>query len=37
MKVIKIDLPPELRSVEIHTFADEHIGDEQCDMKRLIE
>ena len=37
MKVIKIDLPAEHSSIEIHTFADEHIGDEQCDMKRLIE
>lgn len=37
MKVIKSDLPSELQSVEIHLFADEHIGDEQCDMKRLIE
>ena len=36
MKVIKIDLPRELESVELHTFADEHIGDEHCDMKRLI-
>ena len=36
MKVIKIDLPRELPSVEIHTFADEHIGDEHCDLKRLL-
>lgn len=37
MKTIKIDLPEDLTSVEIHTFADEHIGDEHCDMKRLME
>lgn len=37
MITIKIDLPRELRSLEIHTFADEHIGDEHCDMKRLME
>ena len=37
MKTIKIDLPRELTEIEIHTFADEHIGDEQCDMKRLLE
>ena len=37
MKVIKIDLPRELLLLEIHTFADEHIGDEHCDMKRLLE
>ena len=36
MKVIKIDLPRELPSVEIHTFADEHIGDKQSDLKRLL-
>ena len=36
MKVIKIDLPRELPSVELHTFADEHIGDEGCDLKRLL-
>lgn len=37
MKIIKIDLPAELEQVELHIFADEHIGDEHCDMKRLIE
>lgn len=37
MITIKIDLPRELDSLEIHTFADEHIGDEHCDMKRLME
>jgi predicted phosphodiesterase len=37
MKIIKINLPRELETVEIHTFADEHIGDEHCDLKRLVE
>ena len=37
MKVIKIDLPRELTSVELHTFADEHIGDEHSDIKRVLE
>jgi hypothetical protein len=37
MKIIKIDLPRELSSVELHTFADEHVGDELCDIKRLME
>ena len=37
MKTIKIDLPRELEQIEIHTFADEHIGDEHCDIKRLLE
>ena len=36
MKVIKIDLPREIPSVELHIFADEHIGDEQSDLKRLL-
>ena len=36
MKTIKIDLPRELSSVEIHTFADEHLGDEHSDLKRLL-
>jgi hypothetical protein len=37
MKIIKIDLPRELESVELHTFADEHIGDEHSDLKRVIQ
>ena len=36
MKVIKIDLPRELTSIELHTFADEHIGDEHSDLKRVL-
>ena len=36
MKVIKIDLSEELKEVELHLFADEHIGDEHCDIKRLL-
>ena len=37
MNCIKIDLPRELPCLEVHTFADEHIGDEHSDMKRLRE
>lgn len=37
MKTIKIDLPRELEQVELHTFADEHLGDENCDVKRLMQ
>ena len=37
MKVIKIDLPRELQQVELHIFADEHYGDEHCDIKRLLQ
>lgn len=36
MKVIKIDLPQEITQLEIHPFADEHIGDDHCDIKRLL-
>ena len=37
MNIIKIDLPSDLQQVEIHTFADEHIGDPLSDMQRLTE
>lgn len=37
MKVIKVDLPDTISQLEIHVFADEHIGDEHCDMKRLLD
>lgn len=37
MKAIKIDLPREHKSIELHIFADEHIGDEHCDMARVLE
>ena len=37
MEIIKITLPRELESVELHTFADEHIGDEHSDINRVIE
>ena len=37
MKIVKITLPRELKSVEIHTFADEHIGDDNSDIKRVME
>ena len=36
MKVIKADLPREIEVLELHTFADEHIGDEHSDLKRLL-
>jgi predicted phosphodiesterase len=36
MKIIKIDLPRDLETVELHTFADEHIGDEHSDIKRVM-
>lgn len=37
MKVIKADLPQNIDVLELHTFADEHIGDACCDMPRLKE
>lgn len=36
MKVIKIELPQDIKLLEIHTFADEHIGDEHHDTERLL-
>ena len=36
MKVIKIDLDRDITQIEIHPFADEHIGDEFSDLKRLL-
>ena len=35
MKTIKIDIDQNFTEIEIHTFADEHIGDEHCDIERL--
>lgn len=35
MKVIKCDLPTDLEYIELHTFADEHVGDEHCDLQSL--
>ena len=37
MKTIKIELSQDISQLEIHTFADEHVGDEHCDIKRLLE
>ena len=37
MKVIKADLPQDIDILELHTFADEHIGDACCDLERLKE
>ena len=35
MKTIKISLPRELNSIEIHTFSDWHIGDKHCDLDAI--
>lgn len=37
MRVIKIELPAELQEIEIHTFADEHIGDEHSNIERVFQ
>ena len=37
MKSIKITLPREYSSIELHVFADEHIGDEHSDVKRVMD
>ena len=37
MNIIKVNLPRELESIELHVFADEHIGDEHSDINRVIE
>jgi predicted phosphodiesterase len=35
VKIIKADLPADIEILELHTFADEHIGDDCCDLERL--
>lgn len=37
MKTVKVDLPRDLQTAEIHTFADLHIGDAFCDIERIKE
>lgn len=37
MQVIKAELPTNIKTLELHTFADEHVGDENSDLKRLQE
>ena len=37
MKTVKVTLSEELKSVEIHIFADWHIGDKSCDMDAIRE
>lgn len=35
VNVIKADLPRNIKQLEIHIFADLHIGDKNCDMKLI--
>lgn len=37
MEIIKATLPREHDSIELHVFADEHIGDEHSDIKRVMD
>lgn len=37
MKTVKTTLSPDLKEIELHLFADEHIGDACCDIPRLKE
>lgn len=37
MKTVKINLPRDLKSIEIHTFSDWHIGDKACDITSIKE
>lgn len=37
MKAVKIDLSQDLEGIEIHTFADLHLGDKGCDIKLIQE
>ena len=37
MKTVKVELSQDLKQIELHTFADEHIGDANCDIARLKE
>lgn len=37
MEIIKTTLPREHETIEVHVFADEHIGDEHSDIKRVME
>lgn len=37
MKCIKVDLPTELKQIEIEIFADLHIGSKKCDYKSIME
>lgn len=37
MKTIKVELSQDIKQIELHTFADEHIGDANSDIARLKE
>lgn len=37
MKTVRADLSRDLKSIEIHTFSDWHIGDKSCDFRAIQE
>ena len=37
IKLIRADLPANLKTLELHPFADFHLGDPHCDFKHIIE
>ena len=36
IKTIKIDLPAEIKELELHAISDLHLGDENCDFQNII-
>lgn len=37
MRAVRVDLPRELKGIEVHTFSDLHLGDRHCDFKKITE
>lgn len=37
MKAVRVDLPRDLKSIEVHTLSDLHLGDRNCDFKKIAE
>ena len=37
MKCVKVDLPRELKEIELHCFADWHLGDKNCNVHKIAE
>lgn len=37
MKTIRVDLPKDLRTLELHPLADLHLGDQECDFQGIVE
>lgn len=37
MRAVRVDLPRDLTSIEVHTLSDLHLGDRHCDFKKIAE